>query len=71
MHAARIPAEAIVVVVANDGASTLANDDASWFLDHDSAVLAHLMTGAAQVLKAACVVVWWRRYKGPSRDCRW
>jgi len=56
--------------VANDGASTLANDDASRFLDHDSAVLAHLVTGAAQVLKAVRVVVWWRRYKSPARDCR-
>jgi hypothetical protein len=71
LHAARLPAEAIVVVVANYGAPTLANDDASRFLDHDSAILAHLMAGAAQVLKAVCGVVWWRRYKGPARNCRW
>jgi hypothetical protein len=55
--------------VANDGASTLANDNASGFLDHGSAVLAHLMASAAQILKAMRVVVWWRRYKGPSRNC--
>jgi hypothetical protein len=71
MHAARLPAEAIVVIVANYGVPTLANDDASRFLDHDPAVLAHLMAGAAQVLKVACVVVWWWRYKGLARNCRW
>jgi hypothetical protein len=52
-HLARLPAEAIDIAVADDGASTLADDNSPRFLDQDAVDLAQLAAGAAPVVEVA------------------
>ena len=70
MGVARLPAEAIGLVVANDGASVFADDNAAWFLDQDAVAIAHLAARAAHVIEASGVVLRWWRHKGALRLCR-
>ena len=75
----RLPAEAISVIVADDGASTFLDDNASWFLDQDTVALAHLASGAAHVVEPARIILCRRRHegalhlrrRGPRRRSRW
>jgi hypothetical protein len=63
MGVARLPAEAIGLVVANDGASVFADDNAAGLLDQDAVALAHLAAGAAYVIETSGGVLRWRRHK--------
>src|SRR5215510_2224607 len=61
--------QAIGLVVANDGASVFADDNAAGFLDQDSVALAHLAAGAAHVIETSGVVLRWGRHKGALCLC--
>jgi hypothetical protein len=66
----RLPAEAISVIVADDGTSTFLDDNASRFLDQDTVALAHLASGAAHVIEPARVILCRRRHERALRLCR-
>jgi hypothetical protein len=67
MHVAGLPAKAINFIVADDGASALADNYAARFLDQDAIALAHFPAGAAYVVKASRTVLRRRRHEGALR----
>ena len=67
MHVAGLPAKAINFIVADDGAPILADNYAARLLDHDAITFAHLLSGAAYVVKASRTVLRRRRHEGALR----
>jgi hypothetical protein len=67
MHIARLPAEAIGFAVPNNGASVLADDNASGFLDHDAVTFAHLAASSAYVVETSRTILSWRWHESVLR----
>jgi hypothetical protein len=64
VHVLRLPSEAISLIVADDRLPTFLDDNASWFLNQETVTLAHLVAGAAHIIKASGIVLRRRWHKG-------
>ena len=67
MHIAGLPTKTINFIVADDGVSALADDNASGLLDHDAVAFAHLATGATHVIETPGTILRRGRHEGALR----
>jgi hypothetical protein len=70
-HVLRLPAEAIGVIVADDGLPTLLDDHAPWFLNQDTVTLTDFAAGTTHIIETLSIILGRRRHEEALRlRCR-
>jgi hypothetical protein len=71
VHVLRLPAEAISVIVTDDGLPTLLDDNAPWFLNQETVTLTCFAAGATHIVETLSIILSRRRHEEAMRlRCR-
>jgi hypothetical protein len=71
VHVLRLPAEAISVIVTDDGLPTLLDDNAPWFLNQETVTLTYFAAGATHIVETLSIILGRRRHEEAMRlRCR-
>jgi hypothetical protein len=63
----RLPAEAISVIVTDDGLPTLLDDNPPWFLNQETVTLTYFAACATHIIKTLSIILGRRRHEEALR----
>jgi hypothetical protein len=67
VHVLRLPAEAISVIVTDEGLPTLLDDNAPWFLNQETVTLTYFVASATDIVETLSIILRRRRHEEALR----